>query len=49
MNPQRVLNYNEYDSEFADYRKPMELTDIKIFERREHISVNVYALINKKS
>ena len=46
--PQRVSNYKEYDSEFADYRKPMELTDIKIFERREHISVNVYALINKK-
>ena len=37
-NPQRVSNYKEYDSEFADYRKSMELTDIKSFERREHIS-----------
>ena len=48
-NPARASNYYHYESEFADYRKPMELSDIKTFERREHISVNVYRLVSEKS
>ena len=32
---ERVLNYNEYECEFADNRKPMELTDINIFEKQK--------------
>ena len=47
--PAYASNYYQYESEFADYRKPMELSDIKTFERREHISVNVYRLVSEKS
>ena len=48
VNPEYASNYYQYENEFSDYLKPMELSEIKSFEHREHISVNVYRLIGGK-
>ena len=47
-NPERPCNYYRYDDEFTNYRRSMELSDIKNFEKRELISVNIYVLDGEK-
>ena len=42
--PQRVSAYYEHAAEFEDYIYPMDPQNIKHFERKENIAVNVYAL-----
>ena len=44
----RVSCYYQYDNEFAEYRRSMEVKHINAFERQQRISVNVYMIENNK-